>query len=119
MTDLIACLSSGKGTWGHVSRLMQAEQWTKIFLVTDEFGRERFTSEIAFERVVIDSQQPLQQLAESIRKQLDGKFTDLEIAVNFISGSGKEHMALLSAMQQLGVGFRFDALDEEGKVIEM
>ena len=119
MTDLIACLSTGKGTWGHVSRLMQAEQWSKIILITNDFGKERFTSEVAFDFVVIDPQQPLQQLIQELKTQLDGKFTDIEIAVNFISGSGKEHMALLSAMQQLGVGFRFIALDEEGQVIEL
>ena len=36
MTDLIACLSSGKGTWGHVNRLISDGEWGKIFLITND-----------------------------------------------------------------------------------
>ena len=119
MTDLIACLSTGKGTWGHVSRLMQAEEWGKIILVTNAFGAEKFSSETPFEFLVIDPQQSVQELVSALKGQLAGKFTDLEIAVNFVSGSGKEHMALLSALQQLGAGIRLVSLDTEGRVIQI
>ena len=43
MSELIACLSTGKGTWGHVGRIVQEEQWTKILLITNEYGKENFT----------------------------------------------------------------------------
>lgn len=119
MTDLIACLSTGKGTWGHVSRLMQAEEWGKVFLVTNSFGKERFTSERPFEFVVVDDTQLMEQMVASLKQQLDGKFTDFEVAVNIFSGSGKEHMALLSAVQQLGFGYRLVFLGEDGKVVEL
>ena len=38
----------------------------------------------------------------------------METAVNLISGDGKEHMALLSALLKLGVGIRLIALTKEG-----
>ena len=119
MTDLIACLSVGKGTWGHVSRLMHAEKWGKIILVTNTFGQEKFTSETPFEFLVVDPQQSVQEITSVIQEQLKGKFNDLEIALNFVSGSGKEHMALLGAIHKLGLGIRLVSLDTEGKVVEV
>ena len=44
MTELIACLSTGKGTWGHVARLMQDQEWDKIYLITNDYGKENFNS---------------------------------------------------------------------------
>jgi len=34
--------------------------------------------------------------------------------VNIVSGDGKEHMALISALLKLGLGIRFVALTKEG-----
>jgi len=42
MTELVACLSTGKGTWGHVSRLIADGTWEKIILITNDFGKENF-----------------------------------------------------------------------------
>ena len=38
MTDLIACLSTGKGTWEHVARVINCMEWNNIFLITNEFN---------------------------------------------------------------------------------
>ena len=40
MPELIACLSTGKGTWGHVSRLIDDGKFDKVYLITNEFGQE-------------------------------------------------------------------------------
>ena len=114
MTCLIACVSSGKGTWGHVQRLINEQEWEKVFLITDEFGKENFECEKQAECILIDSKKFLPELTENIRKALDGKIKDTEVAVNFISGNGKEHMALLSALLKLGLGIRLMALTTEG-----
>ena len=114
MTDLVACLSSGEKSWAHVSRLVKEQDWNKIFLVTNEFGKKNFKSEKQIEFVVVDFQTPVFELIENIRKQLNGKFTDLEVALNLVSGTGKEHMAILSALLKLGVGIRLMAVTKEG-----
>ena len=41
MTDLIACISSGKGTWGHVARIIDGQEWNNIFLITNDFGKDK------------------------------------------------------------------------------
>ncbi len=119
MTDLIACLSIGKGTWGLVSKLIASEEWGKIFLISNDFGKERYTNDKAFEMIVVNSMGPIEQISAAIKTALEGKFTDLEVAVNIISGSGKEHMALLSALHKLGVGYRLVTLNEEGAILEL
>lgn len=114
MTDLIAVVSSGEGTWGHVQRLINSGTFGKVWVLTDAFGKEKFSAEFPFTSLVIDPSKPMHLLAEDIRQALDGKITDLEVAVNFVSGSGKEHMALLSALLKLGLGIRLVVLTKEG-----
>jgi hypothetical protein len=114
MTELVACLSSGKGTWGHVSRLIDGQEWEKVFLITDSFGKEKFEKKDNVEFIVIDPNRFLSEIVEDIKKGLKDKITGLEVAVNFISGSGKEHIALMAALQQLGVGLRLIALTKQG-----
>ncbi len=52
-------------------------------------------------------------LISEIKKELKDKISG-EVALNITSGSGKEHMALLSVLMQCEVGFRFVALTKEG-----
>ena len=117
MTDLIACLGAGKGTWNEVAKLIAAESWANIFLVTNDFGRENFAQKFPAVKaqfvVVNDFAQP-QQLVEEIKKALSGKTADTETAVNMASGSGNVHMALITALLQLGLGIRFVVPSEAG-----
>jgi len=107
MPTLIASLSTGKGTWTEVSRIMQTQVWTKIFLITNQFGVENFTSKPAMaEFVVIDPNLEIGVLVGQIVGQLRGKIDDFEIALNMVSGSGKEHMAIVEAVLELGLNFR-------------
>ena len=114
MTDLVACLSSGEKSWVHIARLIKEQDWNKIFLITNDFGRKNFKAEKNAEFIVVDFQKPVFELIEDIRKGLKGKITDLEVALNLVSGSGKEHMAILSALLKLGVGIRLMAVTKDG-----
>lgn len=114
MPELIACLSTGKGTWGHVSRIMQNEQWTKIFLITNDYGKENFSKDEKTEFIVINVDKGIKELITELRSILKEKIKETEVAVNFVSGTGKEHMALISALLQLGVGIRLIALTKDG-----
>lgn len=114
MTELVACLSTGKGTWGHVSRLIQEVKWDKVFLLTNEYGKENFTKDDKTEFIVINADQGLRELRDEIQTKLKDLIKGTEVAVNFISGIGKEHMALMAALLKLGVGMRFVALTKEG-----
>tara|TARA_Y100000310_G_scaffold328469_1_gene396639 strand:+ start:1045 stop:1392 length:348 start_codon:yes stop_codon:yes gene_type:complete len=111
MTDLIACLTTGKGTWGAVNAVMQAENWKRTFLITNEFGKENFKGNA--ELIVVDTKKSLKDLSQEIYSALHKQNLDLEVAVNMQSGSGNEHMALLAALLKLGVGIRL-VYEQEG-----
>ncbi|MBI4153225.1 hypothetical protein HY497_01765 [Candidatus Woesearchaeota archaeon] len=112
MTEIIAVLGSGKGTWAEVAALIKSKPWERVFLVTDDFGKEKFTADAEF--IVIDARRSILELRDEIHQKLSGKIKGLEIALNMSSGSGKEHMALVGALMRLGVGFRIVTAGEAG-----
>jgi len=114
MTELIACLSTGKGTWGHVARLMEDSRWNKIVLITNDYGKENFKTNDKTVLIAVNSNAGLKELREEIKSKLKSEIKGTEVGVNFISGTGKEHMALMSALLQLGIGIRFVALTKDG-----
>lgn len=117
MTILIASLSTGKGTWSEVSKLIGMEQWSKVILIGNSFAKDNFQKPNNAEFIEIDPLRPLSSIKKTILDNLKEKVTDLEIMLNLTSGSGKEHMAILSALLSLGLGIRFvspgiDGLEE-------
>lgn len=113
MPTLIACLSTGKGTWSEVTRIAQSQGWNKIFLITNQFGKDNFTPGKNTELVLVDSfpDTPTTIITEQVKKQLKDKIADFEVALNLASGSGKEHMAVLEAVMQMGLNFRLVAVN--------
>ena len=114
MTELIACLSTGKGTWGHVNRLISDQDWEKVYLITNEYGKENFQKDDKTELIAVNLSQGLKELRDEMLSNLKERIKGTEVAVNFISGTGREHMALISALLKLGVGIRLTALTKEG-----
>ena len=106
MPTLIACLSTGKGTWTEVTQIIKAQPWDKIFLITNKFGQENFKANQSTKLILIDTFKETAELSEQIKSQLKDQIKDFEIALNLASGTGKEHMALLKAVMELGLNFR-------------
>ncbi len=113
MTTLVACLSTGKGTWSNVTKLITSEKFERCFLLTNDFGKEHFKPLENVNLIVVDSRKPIKELVDFIKKSLDGKIPDTEVALNLASGSGKEHMALVSALLNLGLGIRLVDFEED------
>lgn len=113
--ELIALLSSGKGSWAQVSGLMKHGEWDKIILIGDDFAKQ-FTHEKKFEFIKADLSQKIKDLQLDLKEKLKGKIAGTEVALTIASGDGKEHMALISALINLPVGIRFAALTKEGVI---
>ena len=114
--ELLALLSSGKGTWAQVSGLMNKGEWDKVVLLGDEFAKKNFTNDKSFEFILADFGQPIKDLRDDLKTKLKGKFSGTEVALSVASGNGKEHMALISALINLPVGIRFAVLTQEGLI---
>ena len=115
--ELVALLSTGKGTWGQVSGLIQKGEWEKVVVLGPAFAKEFTVHGEAFDFVEFDPDKPLIPLKKELEKKLQGKFEGLEVALSIASGNGKEHMALQSALLSLPVGIRFTALTKDGVVM--
>ncbi|MBI2130535.1 hypothetical protein HYU10_02080 [Candidatus Woesearchaeota archaeon] len=111
MTDLVACMTDEKGS-KHVQSLVNNYEWGSVFLITNADNGLSFNKKIEYVR--IDFDRPVSQVIEDIKKCLNGKINDFEVALNLVSGSGKEHMAILAALLKLGVGVRLMAVTKEG-----
>lgn len=114
MTTLVACLGTGKGTWTNVAKLIHDIDWEHIYLITNPFGKENFKPEKQNTTViVVNDEQPLPEMTEYIKQNLERKLFG-DVAVNFISGDGKQHMALLAALLKVGAGIRLTAVTIDG-----
>ena len=115
--ELVALLSTGKGTWGQVSGLMQKGEWEKVIILGTSFARDFQVSGVPFDFIEFNPDKSLVSLKKDLEKKLAGKFDGLEVALSIASGNGKEHMALQSALLSLPVGVRFTALTKDGVVM--
>ena len=113
--ELIALLSSGKGSWAQVSGLMKQGEWDNIIVLGDDFA-QKFVHEKKFEFVRVDLNKRIRELKDEFMEKLKGKINGTEVALSIASGDGKEHMSLISALLNLPVGIRFAALTKDGIV---
>jgi len=111
----VALLSSGKGTWGQVAGLIKRGKWDNILLIGSEFA-EKFSIEEKHEFIKVKTEQGIKELKEDLTKKLKGKIKGTEVALSIASGTGKEHMALISSLLSLPVGVRFTVLTKDGIV---
>lgn len=109
MGILIACLTTGKGTWSQVKEIINREEWKKIYIITNTFGKEKFktTKKVTF--ITIN----LNETPDIIRDKIIAELHELkneigfnDVAINISSGAGLEHSAIISAIMKLGVGIR-------------
>lgn len=113
--ELVALLSTGKGTWGQVSGLMNHGEWDNVIIIGDDFAKD-FNHKQKFEFIKVDLDQRIKDLKDDFSEKLKGKINGTEVALSIASGDGKQHMALISALINLPVGIRLAALTKEGVI---
>ncbi len=114
MSILVATIGVETGSRKHVQRLIDEQEWTKIILVGSTEAQKDFSCTKEMQWIPIDTSLFLKPLKEQIQRGLVGKIGFGDVGVSIISGSGKEHMAMLSALIQSGAGIRFVAITPEG-----
>ncbi|MCA9459721.1 MAG: hypothetical protein KC550_04200 [Nanoarchaeota archaeon] len=107
MVSLIAMLSSGKGTWSQVSSLINCVKWDKVYLVCNEFAYENFEIDSNKALKLKINEKNTYEIFEKLSKFFKKDINDFEVAINISSGTGDEHMALVSAILKSGIGLRF------------
>lgn len=106
----IATLGVGKGTWGHVSRILTDQQFDKIVFIGTDWVKENFSLPKESEWVIINNRAGF----DVIKDEIKSKLPDGELTLSLVSGSGKEHMALIAALKELGKDFKLVTLTGSG-----
>lgn len=112
MTALIASLSTGKGTWLEVSKITRAEDWEHVYFVGTQFAKDKFQCSKPHTFIVIDLDSSSWEIKKKVAEALKDKLA-MDVAINISSGTGKEHMAIISAALTLGVGIRFVGVKDD------
>lgn len=111
--ELIACLGSDRESWGQVTGLINHGNWDKIILIKTQDSQDYPTPQ-GVEEIIIDSSKPLVFLKQDLLSRLKNKFSEFEASLSIASGSGKEHMAIISALLSIPVGIRLVAFTKNG-----
>lgn len=111
MTELVATIANDKP--GQVQALIKNSSWDKVFLIGEE-SLMNLDTETEIVKIPTDESIPLTELSEKIAYNLRGIASFSETAVNLICGSGKLHMATISALLKSGCGIRLVAYTKEG-----
>lgn len=106
----IAILGLGKGSWGHVARIIAEEKWDQILLISNEWGKENFAPSKETDWLMVNNRLGFEILKDEIKKGLP----EGELHVSLISGSGKEHTALIAALRESKKEFKVVILTGEG-----
>jgi len=115
--ELVVLVSTGKGSWAEASSLIEGGEWEKILLVGEEYAR-KFSPRKQSEFIQVNFNQTVEKIKKELLSKLKNKLRGPEIALNISSGSGKEHIALISALLCIPVGIKFVAMAENG-IIEL
>lgn len=117
MVTLITLLTTGKGSWAYLNRLLSVAEWSKVIVLANDFGMGFKSEKVKLEMVKIDPDLDVVKLKTAIKQSLKGVH-DFEVAVDFNSGTGKEHSALLSALLALGLGVQIVCLEDD-KLVDL
>ena len=112
--EFVALLSTGKGSWAQVAGLIRKGEWDKVILLGNDFARKFEAGNSEF--IEVNLEQKVSYLRDELLSKLKGRIKGTEVAVSIASGTGKEHMALISALLKIPVGVRFVALTKDGVV---
>lgn len=112
--EFVAFLGQDEHNWGQVTALLNRLEYERAILVVDAMSANYPQNEKCT-IIRIDTSQALlavqQELSTKLKKELHG---DFEVALSLASGTGKDHMALLSALLNLPVGVKLVVYTKEG-----
>jgi len=113
--ELVAYLGSDRENWGQITALMnKMNECEKIILVKNKnvsgFPKNSRCCEIS-----VNPALSLVELKQEIMNKISDRVSgDFEVAVSLASGTGKEHMALISALLSIPVGIRLVVFTKKG-----
>ncbi|MCF7861268.1 hypothetical protein K9M79_03395 [Candidatus Woesearchaeota archaeon] len=121
MKVLIVTVSQNPAEVAHVKRLLSEGEWKKVIMIGFDKTKEivhtfECLNNDLFNYILCDPTMPIPEISSTLGSELSEASGEYEVAVNFTSGTGKLHMAVLSAVLKLGVGVRLVTISEKGVI---
>ena len=86
-----------------------------ILLVKDKSTPKPLINNPKCKFIDVDTSAPLLELKEQMKEKLKAELNkELEVALSLASGTGKEHMALISALLNIPLGIKLVAYTKKG-----
>lgn len=111
--ELVASVGLDKESWGQVTGLINHGTWDKIILIKNKLALD-FTVPEGIDVIYVDTTTPLFDLKQDLIQKLKPLLSEFDACVSIASGTGKEHMALVSALLGIPTGIRLVAFTKKG-----
>jgi len=112
--ELVAFVGEDKENWGQVTALLNRMEYAKAILIQNK-SAESFPANDKAKIIKVDTSQSIAQLTDELREKLKKEISkEFEVALSLASGSGKEHMSLISALINLPVGVKLVVYTKDG-----
>lgn len=112
--ELVCFQGLDKESWTQLNALIKKGDWDKVLIVKNK-AADSFSMNEKCEIIEVNSESALSLLKEDMAGKLKQKIgNSFEIALTIASGTGKEHMALISALLSIPVGIRLVAFTKNG-----
>ncbi|MBS3071501.1 hypothetical protein J4408_00765 [Candidatus Pacearchaeota archaeon] len=112
--EFVAFVGEDKENWGQITALINRIESNKIFLVKNKKA-EDFPKNQKCEIIEVNSEKSLLELKSEIMDKLKQRLSkEFEVSLSIASGTGKEHMALISALLSVPVGIRLVVFTKQG-----
>lgn len=105
MVSLVALMSSDTQNWKQVADLIKCAKWDNVYLICNELAYQSIPL-TNVEKFKFDQNNPIQSIFE-LTNTFKSQIQDFEVCINLSSGTGIEHMALVSSILKSGLGLRF------------
>ncbi len=112
--ELVCFQGHDKENWAQINALIKRGEWDRVFILKDKNAGD-FQIPDNCKTIPIDCNTALSNLKEDMMQKLKSTIgKDFEVALSIASGTGKTHMALLSALLSIPVGVRLVAYTKNG-----
>jgi hypothetical protein len=105
MVSLVALMSSDTKNWKEVADLIKCETWDEVYLICNPLAYSSINLENV-KKFKFDESNPIMSIF-GLTDTFKNEIKDFEVCINLSSGTGIEHMTLVSSILKSGLGLRF------------
>ncbi len=112
--ELVCFQGNDKENYPQLNALIKRGEWDKVAIIKSK-EVEEFISGDNIKVLEINSKASISELKEEIKQKLKSHLSkEFEVALSIASGTGKEHMAVISALLSIPVGIKLTVYTKNG-----